>query len=136
MRGNLDDQDRKYLQLAVKISRSYREDQSRWPFGALLVIDGKIAGQGVNQVVELHDPTAHAEVMALRAPAAATGRHQFENSALYYSSEPCLMCPAACYWALVPRIVFGATINDTADYGVREDALTAVRDWATHYRRY
>jgi guanine deaminase len=162
MRGNLDDEDRKYLQLAVELSRGYREDQSRWPFGALLVMDGEIAGQGVNQVVELHDPTAHAEVMALRAAGAAVGRHQFQRSVLYSSSEPCPMCLAACYWAAVPRIVFGATISDTADYGIRdrsiyaefelpaerrsiqedaadddlrEDACTALRDWTTQYRR-
>lgn len=125
-------------------------------------MDGEIAGQGVNQVVELHDPAAHAEVMALRAAGAATGRHLFEDSVLYSSSEPCPMCLAACYWALVPRIVFAATASDTADCGMRdlaiyaefglpaerrsiredasdddlrEDALRAVRDWTTQYRR-
>jgi guanine deaminase len=123
MRGMLDDDDRRYLRLAVELSKSYRQDGRRWPFGALLVLDGEIAGQGVNQVVELHDPAAHAEVMALRAAGAATGRHLFQDSVLYSSSEPCPMCLAACYWALVPRVVFAATSHDAADYGIRDLAI-------------
>jgi tRNA(Arg) A34 adenosine deaminase TadA len=67
--GVLDDDDRRYLRLAVELSRSYHDDQRRWPFGAILVADGTILGQEFNQVVELHDPAAHAEIMALREDA-------------------------------------------------------------------
>lgn len=162
MRGKLDDDDRRYLKQAVELSRSYHEDQRRWPFGALLVIDGEVAGQGVNRVVELYDPAAHAEVMALRAAGAATGRHIFEDGVLYSSTEPCPMCLAACCWALIPRVVFAATTYDVADSGFRDlaiyaeialpvehrsieedasdddqrqDALAVVRDWSRLYRR-
>lgn len=157
MSGKLDDDDRRYLRMAVELSRSYRDDPRRWPFGAVLAGEGKILGQGYNQVVELRDPSAHAEIMALRAAGRTLGQHVFEDSVLYSSSEPCPMCLAACYWASVPRIVFAATSRDLAEYDVqdlafygqlglpaerrsmredadegelRQDALTAVRGWA------
>lgn len=123
MRGRLDDEDRQYLQLAVELSKGYQQDRRRWPFGAILVMGGKITGRGVNQVVELRDPSAHAEVMALRSAGAATGGHMFQDSVLYSSSEPCPMCLAACCWALVPRIVFAATTYDIADCGMRDLAI-------------
>jgi guanine deaminase len=156
MPGKLDD-DRRYLRMAVELSRSYRDDPRRWPFGAVLVGKGKILGQGFNQVVELRDPSAHAEIMALRAAGRAVGRHVFEDSVLYSSGEPCPMCLAACYWASVSRIVFAATSHDLAEYDfqdlaiygelglpaesrsvredageevLRQDALMAVREWA------
>jgi guanine deaminase len=157
MPGKLDDDDRRYLRMAVELSRSYRDDPRRWPFGAVVVGQGKVLGQGSNQVVELRDPSAHAEVMALRAAGGALGRHVLEDCVLYSSSEPCPMCLAACYWAAVPRIVFAATSQDLAGYDfqdlvfytelglpaerrsmredadreeVRREALLAVQGWA------
>jgi guanine deaminase len=157
MSGKLDDDDRRYLRMAVELSRGYRDDPRRWPFGAVLVGQGEILGQGSNQVVELRDPSAHAEVMALRAAGRALGRHVFEGSVLYSSGEPCPMCLAACYWASISRIVFAATSRDLAEYDfqdlafyaelrlptesrsmredadqdeLRQEALMAVRDWA------
>jgi tRNA(Arg) A34 adenosine deaminase TadA len=157
MSGKLDHDARRYLRMAVELSRSYRDDPRRWPFGAVLVSEGKILGRGANQVLELRDPTAHAEIMALRAAGRTLGQHVFEESVLYSSGEPCPMCLAACYWASVPRIVFAATSRDLANYGfqdlafyeqlglpaerrsmredanegeLRHDALTVVRDWA------
>lgn len=120
MAARLDDRDRRYLQLAVELSRGFLFDGRRWPFGALVVVDDQIVGQGVNRVVELHDATAHAEVMALRAAGARLGRYQFEDGVLYASSEPCPMCLTACYWACLPRIVFGATSYDVAACGLRD----------------
>ncbi len=73
MSGKLDDDDRRYLRMAVELSRSYRDDARRWPFGAVLVSQGEILGQGFNQVVELRDPSAHAEIMALRTAGRALG---------------------------------------------------------------
>ena len=77
-------------------------------------------GEGTSCVVELRDPTARAEVMALRAAGAALGRHLFEDSVPYASSEPCPMCLVACYWARVPRVAFGATSYDVATYGFED----------------
>ena len=157
MPSKLDDDDRKYLRMAVELSRSYRDDPRRWPFGAVVVGQGEVLGQGFNQVVELRDPSAHAEVMALRAAGGALGRHVLEDCVLYSSSEPCPMCLAACYWASIPRVVFAATSRDLAGYDfqdlafytelglpaerrsmredadreeVRREALLAVQDWA------
>ncbi|MGH3166799.1 MAG: nucleoside deaminase [Trebonia sp.] len=123
MHGELDDDDRRFLWRAVELSRSYRADHRRWPFGAILAAGGEIIGQGFNQVEELHDPTAHAEVMALRAAGRALRRHAFEDSVLYSSGEPCPMCLAACYWASVPRVVFAATSRDLADCGFQDLAI-------------
>ncbi len=117
MPGTLDEADRRYLQRAIDISRRALEDEGKTPFGALVVVGGKIVGEGTSRVVELRDPTAHAEVMALRATGAALGRHLFEDGVMYCSSEPCPMCLTACYWARIPRLVFGATSYDVATYG-------------------
>jgi guanine deaminase len=159
MSKKLDDDDRRYLRMAVELSRSYRDDPCRWPFGAIVVGQGKVLGRGFNQVVELRDPSAHAEIMALRAAGGALGRHTLEDCVLYSSSEPCPMCLAACYWASVPRVVFAATSRDLAGFdfqdlafytelglppgrrSMREDAdreelrqaaLLAVQDWSQH----
>lgn len=156
----LDEDHRGYLGTAVELSRSYREDRRRWPFGAIVVVGDQIVGQGVNRVVELHDPAAHAEVMALRAAGSALSRHEFPDAVLYSSSEPCPMCLAACYWACIPRVVFAATSRDVADCGLRDlaiyeelrlpaehrsmqedpgqgdlrqDAIAVLRDWARRY---
>jgi guanine deaminase len=125
MHAHVDGRDLGYLRLAVELSRGYLHDDRRWPFGALVVVGDRVAGQGINRVEELHDPTAHAEVMALRAAAASLGRHLLEDGVLYSSSEPCPMCLAACYWACLPRVVFGATSYDVAACGLRDLQLYA-----------
>ena len=125
MAAKPDDRDRRYLRQAVELSRGFLHDERRWPFAALVVVDDQIVGQGVNRVVELHDVTAHAEVMALRAAGARLDRYHFEDGVLYTSSEPCPMCLTACYWACLPRIVFGATSYDVAACGLRDLQLYA-----------
>jgi guanine deaminase len=120
MSGTLDESDRRHLEHAIGISRRALEDEGKTPFGAVVVVGGQVVGEGTSRVVELHDPTAHAEVMALRAAAGALGRHLLEDGVLYCSSEPCPMCLIACYWARIPRIVFGATSYDVATYGFED----------------
>jgi guanine deaminase len=120
MPGKLDDADRRFLQRAIQISRRALEDEGKTPFGALVVIDGQIVGEGTSRVIELHDPTAHAEVMALRAAGTALGTHLVEDGVLYCSSEPCPMCLVACYWARLPRLVFAATSHDVATSGFED----------------
>lgn len=116
----LDEVDQGYLQRAIDISRRALEDEGKTPFGAILVIDTKVVGEGTSSVVELYDPTAHAEVMALRSAGARLQRHLFEDAVLYCSAEPCPLCLAACYWARVPRIVFGASTDDVATHGFED----------------
>ena len=78
------------------------------PVGAVVVIDGKVAGAGHNRSLVDHDPTAHAEIVALRAAAAARDNHRLTAATAYVTLEPCLMCMAAFAQARVARIVFGA----------------------------
>jgi guanine deaminase len=132
--GRLNDADRGYLQLAVELSYGYRDNQCQWPFGAVVVVDGEVAGQGINQVEELRDPSAHAEVMALRSACGTLGRHLLEDGVLYSSSEPCPMCLAACYWACIPRIVYAATSYDVADNGMRDLAIYNELNLPIEYR--
>ncbi|MGH3219875.1 MAG: nucleoside deaminase [Streptosporangiaceae bacterium] len=120
MPAHLDDADRRYLQRAIDISRHALDDEGKTPFGALVVVADKVAGEGTSQVVELRDPTAHAEIMALRAAATALGRHIIEDGVMYASSEPCPMCLIACYWAQIPRVVYAATSYDVATYGFED----------------
>jgi guanine deaminase len=117
---HLDDPDRGYLQRAIDISRRALEDGGKTPFGALVVVGDKVVGEGTSQVVELRDPTAHAEVMALRDAGATLGRHLFDDGVMYASSEPCPMCLVACYWARLSRVVYGATSYDAATYGFED----------------
>src|SRR5829696_6200626 len=78
------------------------------PIGAVVVIDGAIAGSGFNQPISSHDPTAHAEVIALRAAASAAGNYRLSGATLYVTVEPCLMCVGAMVHARIRLVVFGA----------------------------
>jgi tRNA(Arg) A34 adenosine deaminase TadA len=120
MQDKLDAADRHYLQLAVELSGGYRDDGRRWPFGALVVARGRVISRGVNQVAELNDPTAHAEIMALRDAAAELRAYAIDDGVLYSSAEPCPMCLAASYWARITRIVFAATVRDVAQSGFED----------------
>lgn len=115
-----DEADRAFLQRAIDISRHGPLEDGKTPFGAAVVVGGEIAGEGTSQVVELCDPTAHAEVMALRAASITLGRHLIADGTMYSSSEPCPMCLVACYWARIPRVVYAATSHDVATYGFED----------------
>ena len=91
--------------------------QGGGPFGALVVKDGEIVGKGVNQVIETGDPTAHAEVVAIRDACRKTGNFRLDGCVIYTSCEPCPMCLGAIYWAHINRIVFAATKNDAQGAG-------------------
>jgi guanine deaminase len=120
MPAHLDEADRRYLQRAIDISRRALDDEGKTPFGALVVVGDKVVGEGTSRVVELRDPSAHAEVMALRDAGAALGRHLFDDGVMYSSSQPCPMCLTACYWAEIPRVVYAATSYDVATYGFED----------------
>jgi tRNA(Arg) A34 adenosine deaminase TadA len=100
---------------AVEIGRAGMLAHRGGPFGALIVgPDGRIVGEGCNQVTSANDPTAHAEVTAIRAACAALGTFLLDGCRLYTSCEPCPMCLAAAYWARVDEIVYGASREDAA----------------------
>jgi len=117
---SFDQADRKFLQHAITISRHALEDQGKTPFGAIVVLEGEIIGEGTSSVIELLDPSAHAEIMALRDAASKRGNQLLEKAIMYSSSEPCPMCLTACYWARLSRVVFGATSHDVARYGFED----------------
>jgi guanine deaminase len=87
------------------------------PFGAVVAIDGQPLGYGANRVTQDHDPTAHAEIVALRAACAAAQSFSLVGATLYASCEPCPMCLAAAYWARIGRIAYAATSADAAAAG-------------------
>jgi len=120
MPTDLTDADRQFLAQAIDLSRHALEDQGKTPFGALLVVGEEVVASGTSSVVELHDPTAHAEVMALRNAGIRLQRHLFPDGTMYASSEPCPMCLVACYWARLPRLVYGASSHDVGTFGFED----------------
>lgn len=103
--------DRRYMKMAIDLS-SDNIDNGGGPFGAVIVKDDEVISTGVNRVVSTHDPTAHAEVNAIRSACAALGTHELKGCTVYSSCEPCPMCMSALYWAGVERVVFGNTKED------------------------
>ncbi|WP_281252352.1 nucleoside deaminase [Granulicella rosea] len=87
------------------------------PFGAVVVKDGKVVATGINLVTATNDPTAHAEVTAIRNACKALGSFQLTGCTIYSSCEPCPMCLTAIHWARCEAIFFGATAKDAADAG-------------------
>lgn len=87
------------------------------PFGAVVARGGEIVAEGVNRVTTLHDPTAHAEVQAIRAAAARLGTFDLSGCTIYSSCEPCPMCLSAIYWARLDRLVYAGTKEDAASAG-------------------
>ncbi len=87
------------------------------PFGAVIVRGDRVVGEGVNRVTALHDPTAHAEVVAIRAAGHALQTHDLSGCTLFASCEPCPMCLGAILWARLDRIIFAATKEDAAAAG-------------------
>jgi guanine deaminase len=116
----LDDQ--RYLTRAIELSREHMDEGAGGPFGAVIVRDGKVLAEGWNQVTSAKDPTAHAEVTAIRRACEAIGDHSLEGATLYTSCEPCPMCLASAYWARVGRIVYANTRQDAAEIGF-DDSL-------------
>jgi len=95
------------MQQALALARR-AEAQGEVPVGALVVRDGRILGQGWNRPIATHDPTAHAEMLALREAAASVGDYRLGGATLYVTLEPCPMCAAAIAHARIARLVFGA----------------------------
>ncbi len=93
------------------------------PFGAVVVKDGRIVGEGCNRVTSGNDPTAHAEIVAIREACAALGDFSLADCDIYASCEPCPMCLSAIYWARIGRIFYAATRQDAAHIGFDDDHI-------------
>lgn len=93
------------------------------PFGCVIVRQGAIIARGRNRVTSAPDPTAHAEIVAIRAACAALGTFRLDDCELYTSCEPCPMCLGAIYWARLARVIYGATRTDAAAAGFDDDFI-------------
>jgi tRNA(Arg) A34 adenosine deaminase TadA len=93
------------------------------PFGCVVVRQGMVVGRGNNRVTSTNDPTAHAEVTAIRDACAHLGTFQLSDCELYTSCEPCPMCLAAIYWARIPAVFYGNTRQDAAAIGFDDDFI-------------
>ena len=112
-----------YLNLAVAIAREHMETGAGGPFGAVVVRDHTVIGQGWNQVTSNHDPTAHAEVSAIRDACRNVGNFSLEGAVIYTSCEPCPMCLGAIWWARIETIFFASDREDAARIGFDDAAL-------------
>jgi tRNA(Arg) A34 adenosine deaminase TadA len=115
--------DTDFLRLSIGLARRHMESGDGGPFGAVLVRDGRVISEGWNQVTSMNDPTAHAEIVAIRKAAGALGRFSLEGCTLYTSCEPCPMCLAAAYWARISRLVYAAGRADAAAIGFDDERL-------------
>jgi guanine deaminase len=109
--------DREYLQQAIQLARQGMEDGRGGPFGCVIVRDGQVIGKGCNKVTSSNDPTAHAEIVAIRDACRQLGHYQLTDCILYASCEPCPMCLGAIYWARPKRVVYAATRDQAAAAG-------------------
>ena len=145
-------EDAKLMQMAIDLSIE-NIDTGGGPFGAVIVRDGEVIATGANRVVPNADPTAHAEVMAIRNACTKLGTFQLNDCTIYSSCEPCPMCLSALYWAGVKRICYGNTKDDAkaidfddsfiydqldlsyadrsikCEHFMRDNALAAFRKW-------
>jgi tRNA(Arg) A34 adenosine deaminase TadA len=113
----------KFMREAIRLSLQKMRGDHGGPFGAVVVRRGKIVGRGWNQVTSTNDPTAHAEVMAIREACRRLKTFRLEDCELYASCEPCPMCLAAGYWARLRKIYYAGTRHDAAAIGFDDDFL-------------
>lgn len=105
-----------FLQRAIELAIQSAKQQGG-PFGAIIVKNNKIIGEGYNQVTKNCDPSAHAEIIAIREACKNINDYQLNDCTIYSSCEPCPMCMSAIYWAHIPELVYAATANDAAKAG-------------------
>ena len=113
----------KFMQQAIDLATENVRSGRGGPFGAVVTRDGEAVATGANLVTSSNDPTAHAEVTAIRNACAALGTFQLAGCTIYTSCEPCPMCLAAIYWARLDRIFFGNTSEQAAAAGFDDSVL-------------
>src|SRR6185436_9946050 len=117
------DDDIRFLREAIVLAKEHSYAGAGGPFGAVIVREGIILGRGWNQVISANDPTAHAEIIAIREACRGARAFHLHGAVLYTSCEPCPMCLMAACWAHVARIVFAADRNDAAAIGFDDARL-------------
>ena len=108
---------------AIQLAKQGMQNNEGGPFGAVVVKDNQVVGRGHNRVTSVNDPTAHAEVCAIREACKNLDTYRLEGCEIYTSCEPCPMCLAAIYWAHVDKIFYACTRKDAASIGFDDDFL-------------
>jgi tRNA(Arg) A34 adenosine deaminase TadA len=111
------DNHEKFMRMAIDLSEHNVKEGQGGPFGAVIVKDGMVVARSANKVVPTNDPTAHAEVSAIRLACQELGTYNLEGCEIYTSCEPCPMCLGAIYWARIDKIYYANTKADAAAIG-------------------
>ena len=112
-----------FMEVAIDLSDDNFEKNYGGPFGACVVKDKKIIGKGINRVVKDHDPTAHAEIIAIRNACKNIKSHDLSGCEIYTSCYPCPMCLSAIIWSNIKKVYYANTKEDAADIGFRDDYI-------------
>ncbi len=113
----------KFLKRAIELATINSADGTNGPFGAVVVKDNAIIAEGWNRVVQNHDPSAHAEVVAIREACATLGTHVLTGCEIYSSCEPCPMCLSTIYWARIDKLYFACSAADAATAGFDDSVI-------------
>tara|TARA_R110000765_G_C18923340_1_gene606108 strand:- start:838 stop:1320 length:483 start_codon:yes stop_codon:yes gene_type:complete len=111
---DMTEQDKIFMRRAIALAEEGMDKGAGGPFGAIVVKDGKVIAEGYNKVTSTNDPTAHAEVTAIRIACEALKSFQLDGCVIYTSCEPCPMCLGAIYWARPDKVFYGANREDAA----------------------
>ena len=112
-----------HMQLAVALSRRGMELGHGGPFGAVIVKDGAVVGEGWNEILRSKDPTAHAEVVAIRDACSKLQTYDLSGCEIVSSCEPCPMCLGAIYWSRIGRVYYSVNRREAADFDFRDDFI-------------
>ncbi|GGF51764.1 nucleoside deaminase [Echinicola rosea] len=112
-----------FMEMAIGLSREGMNSGKGGPFGCVIVKDGVVIGKGNNQVLSTNDPTAHAEVVAIREACKTLRTFQLDGCEIYTSCEPCPMCLGAIYWARPSKVFFANTRQEAANAGFDDDFI-------------
>ena len=126
---------KKFMREAIRLSIENVQSGNGGPFGTVIVKNGKIIASGVNKVTQSSDPTAHAEIVAIRSACETLGTFQLVGCEIYCSCEPCPMCLGAIYWARPDRIYFANTKEDAADINFDDNFIYNELDVSTSQRK-
>lgn len=116
-------QNERFMRRAIKLACEGMEGNAGGPFGCVVVRDGMIIGEGNNRVTSTNDPTAHAEIIAIRKACESLNAFQLDGCSIYTSCEPCPMCLGAIYWARPAYVYYACTRDDAAKIGFDDDHI-------------
>ena len=115
---------RNIMKLGIEEARTTMNEGKGGPFGAVITdIEGKVITIASNKVLESHDPTAHAEIMAIRKASEILGTHNLENCILYVTGYPCPMCLSAIMWANIKKVYYGTNLEDAEKIGFKDKKI-------------